>query len=276
MKLRNRSLWGAIASSAVACFVVAGAAVVTPSEGASARRGDASAAFVQPFPRSAVLGAYTMTPWDEYHYAIPYAAAAVQYAAYRVMERYGRTANPMEVCDISTIEGVTPAERHPGRAHHGGINFDITYYETRSLSDHIVCPSRADEHCTGPASYLDAERQAYFFAVLSELDLTYDRGLMERMAVDGRVRLAVLPELDRLAQSGEFPRATISRARELVYGELQDGRTGWFRYHHNHTHLRFYWNESRAPRMEAGIKAGIGRILARLSSPGGTTTSRGD
>lgn len=268
--MRNAAFWGAIASVAVACAATAHS-LARESTGTAGERGIP----VRPFPRPALVGAYGMSALDEFHYAAPYAGAAVRYAAYRVLEQYGPTANPMEICDISTAEGRTPPGRHPGAAHDGGVNFDITYYMTRDVASRIVCPQNADDHCTGPAVDLDTRRQAAFFAVLSELDLTFHRRLIDKMAVDGKVRQAVLPALDRLAATGEFPSGVVNHAKELVYGETYDQRTGWFRYHHNHTHVRFRWNAEEASSMAASIESGVDKVVARASGAGGVVrTSR--
>jgi hypothetical protein len=219
--------------------------------------------FLRPFPPSQLPGAYDLSFHEEFHHAVPYASAAVRYAAYRTFRALGKAPVPMEICDCSTAAGSTPEGRHPGAAHDGGINFDITYSMKRDVESRIVCPQNADNHCTGPALDLDAERQAYFFAVLGQLDEEVSPHFIALMAVDAKVKEAIDPALDRLAAAGSFTPSVIAHAKDLVYAETTDLQ-GWYRFHHNHTHLRFLWKQE-----EAGTLAGIieGK-LARLTQAG--------
>lgn len=220
--------------------------------------------FIRPFPPSEYRGAYEFSPNDQFHFAIPYAAAAVRYAAYSTFRELGTAVQPITICDCSTVDGETPAGRHPGAAHDGGVNFDVTYYMKRpgDAVNYVVCPINEDGHCTGPATDLDAPRQAYFFACLGRLDMELGGRLLSKMAVDAWVQAAVTPELDRLEAKGTFTPAAIGRARKLVYSEAVDQGTGWFRFHHNHTHLRFQWRQADAGWMAQRINDHIHGFLA--------------
>jgi hypothetical protein len=221
--------------------------------------------YLRPFPDSALPGAYEMSFRTEFHFGIPYASAAVRYAAYRTLRRLGKAAVPMEICDCSTAAGSTPEGRHPGAAHDGGVNFDITYFMKREVEDRIVCPQNADNHCTGPATDLDAERQAYFFATLGQLDEELRPHFIGLMAVDAKVKEAVDPALDRLAAAGLFTPTVIAHTKELVFAETTD-QQGWYRFHHNHTHLRFLWQQTTSTTLDGIIGGKIARLMA--AAPG--------
>lgn len=221
--------------------------------------------FIRPFPPSELRGAYELSSDEPFHYAVPYAAAAVRCAAYATFRELGAAVQPITVCDCSTINGSTPAGRHPGAAHDGGVNFDVTYYMKRpgDAVNYVVCPINEDGHCTGPASDLDAPRQAYFFACLGQMDLDLHSQLLKTMAVDAWVARAVEPELDRLEARGAFSRAAIAHTKkDLIYSEAVDRGTGWFRFHHNHTHLRFQWHQDEASQMLARLDNHLRGVLA--------------
>src|SRR5438270_3442169 len=132
---------------------------------------------------------------------------------------------------------------------------------TRQVPTFIVCPSNSDNHCAGPALDLDADREAYFFATLGRLDHETDDGLLVCMAVDGWVKRALMPAFARLQMNGDFTPAVISHAEQLVYGEMTDQGTGWFRFHHNHTHLRFHARGDDPVRLASAIDARIDGLL---------------
>jgi hypothetical protein len=260
--LKSNSLLGAISCAIFALSVTARSHAVSPPASNASLESPHHQAFLRPFPAPQIPGAYDLSPHAEFHYALPYAEDAVCYAAYRVYQRFGETGEPMSVCDCSTAYGTTPAGRHPSGAHDDGRNFDITYFMNRPAENFIVCPSHADGHCTGPALDLDADRQAYFFAALGQLDEEVGEGLITRMAVDGQVLQAVTPALDRLAASGAMPRNSVERAKQLVYGELTDLGTGWYRFHYNHTHLRFFWRPQDKETVARGIEFKISRLVS--------------
>jgi hypothetical protein len=259
----NTSLRGPLALAALALVLaVRTEAVQNPAGGgSSATNRYGNTAYLRAFPDSRIRGAYDMSFHQEFHYAIPYAAAAVRYAAYRVYQQFGSSPAPMEICDCSTAAGSTPSGRHPGSAHDGGLNFDITYFMQRDVESRIVCPQSADNHCVGPALDLDSDRQAYFFASLAQLDLDAGGKMISLMAVDGKVKEALAPAFERLVASAAFPRPTVQHARDLVYGEATDKGTGWYRFHHNHTHLRFLWRPEEAEQMASSVEAKINRLV---------------
>ncbi len=215
-----------------------------------------NASYLKPFPPSEVKGAYEFSPNSQFHYAVPYAAAAVRYAALKTHAALGPAVVPPVICDVTTANGDTPAGRHPGGSHDGGINLDITYYMRRLTPGMIVCPSNANAHCTGPATDLDAERQAYFFNVLSALNAEYGNRLIQKAAVDNEVHAAMVGNL----------RTDI---RSVVYSENVDLDTGWFRFHHNHFHLRAFWRPAEAACWEAEINSKIRALLSPSVSSGG-------
>lgn len=238
------------------------------------------------FPTPDIKGAYVLQGTSrrgEWQYAIPYARKAVQYAAYDTFHQYSTSPMPIMVSDISDLNGETPSGRHPGNAHHGGLNFDITYYMKQDDGSFIVCSKNNDNHCTGPADRLDAERQAYFFASLAELAYAIgdragtseeDRKLIHRIAVDYQVHKAVLPELDKLADPKDpcFNPEIIALAKKILYSEEKDQGTGWFRYHHDHMHIRFVpeTNSAKVLAYEKTFDEGISSML-----PSGQTAQKG-
>jgi len=231
--------------------------------------------FIRPFPASEYRGAYEFSENDQFHYAIPYAAAAVRYAAYATYQQYGKALQPITICDCSTRDGETPAGRHPGSAHDGGVNFDITYFMNRPGDEvnFVVCPLNQGGHCVGPATDLDAQRQAYFFACLGKLDLELHYRLLQKMAVDAWVDKAVQPELDRLETSGAFGHNEIANAKRLIYSEAVDLGTGWFLYHHNHTHLRFQWHAGESNQLLARIENRLRGVVALKQTTAGKRTT---
>jgi hypothetical protein len=158
---------------------------------------------------------------------------------------------------------LTPAGRHPSGAHDGGVNFDITYFMRRPVDTYVVCPATSDNHCVGPALDLDADRQAYFFATLGRLHHNMDDGLILCMAVDGWVKRALMPAFARLQMHGDFTPAVINETEQLVYGEMTDQGTGWYRFHHNHTHLRFLPRADDPARLSNAPDATFGGLLNR-------------
>lgn len=205
-----------------------------------------NASYLKPFPASEVKNAYQFSGNDQFQHAVPYASAALRYAAIATAKELGPGIVPPVVCDASTKTGDTPAGRHPVGAHDGGINLDVTYYMRRLAAGYIVCPQNANAHCIGPATDLDAKRQAAFFNYLAALDASYDGKLVQRVAVDWQVWVAVHPHLS-------VP------AKRIVYAEETDLGTGWFRYHHNHFHARFYWNPKQSHQWAAEIEAQVAR-----------------
>src|SRR5437762_5921337 len=57
--------------------------------------------FIRPFPPSELRGAYEFSSDEQFHYAIPYAAAAVRCAAYATFRELGAAAQPITDCDCS-------------------------------------------------------------------------------------------------------------------------------------------------------------------------------
>lgn len=212
-------------------------------------------AHLRRFPTSQLPGAYLLSHWDEYHFAVPYASSAVRFAAYATWKKYGRGLRPMEVWDCSMVDGDTPTGRHPGSAHDGGVNFDITYFMKVSSPEKIVCPDTTDNHCVGPALRMDEVRQAYFYASMAQLDLEMDEELVQLMACDGWVKHDLLPVLDQFAADGTFSSTVIAHTKQLLRGEMVDQGTGWFRFHHDHTHLRFRWQPTVATQMASAVSA---------------------
>ena len=132
---------------------------------------------------------------------------------------------------------------------------------TRDVESRIVCPQNADNHCTGPALDLDAKRQAYFFATLGRPGPGDPTRLIATMAVDGMVKAAVDAALDELGGKGAFPAEVIDHTKELVYGETADLMTGWYRFHHNHTHLRFLWQPTEVTTLNRIVEAKVARLV---------------
>jgi len=221
-----------------------------------------NAAYLKPFPASEIPNAYQFSPNAQYHFAVPYASAAVRYAAYQTYREYGAAPVPMTVCDCTTASGDTPAGRHPTGAHDGGINFDITYFMKRLTNGMIVCPLNAGAHCTGPASDLEPQRQAYFFAALAQLDLDTNQQLIKTLAVDYQVEQAVTPYLDQLQAARKFSSTAIAQAKNLVYSEATDLGTGWFAFHYNHVHCRFQWQPTQSDQLAKAIEGRITRFMA--------------
>lgn len=214
-----------------------------------------NAGHLRHFPTSELPGAYLLSYRDEYHFAVPYASNAVRFAAYATWKKFGRALRPMEVWDCSMSDGDTPTGRHPGNAHDGGINFDITYFMKVASQEKIVCPETADSHCVGPALRMDEQRQAYFYASLAQLDLEMDEELIQLMACDGWVKQGVLPVLDRFAADGTFSTTVVNHTKRLLEGSMVDDGRGWYRFHHDHTHLRFRWQPTVAAQMASAISA---------------------
>ncbi len=224
---------------------------------ASNRYSNTAALYQFPAPKNRQI--YDFNSPSQFLYAVSYASAAIRYAAHAVYwdRRDEAPVKTMRICDCSTAEGDTPDGRHPGNAHDGGVNFDITYYLKRDVSSFIVCPQNGDNHCTGPATDLDACRQAYFFASLGKLayalgDRVGNHKFIDLIAVDYAVESnqdyqAQLTELATHPEYGFTPQE-IELTKDLVYSEKEEGDqpTGWYRFHHHHNHIRFMWNPQKS------------------------------
>jgi hypothetical protein len=135
------------------------------------------------------------------------------------------------VGDVADRNAKTPANRHPGGSHDGGINADISYFQLEYADNLMreVCP-HADNHCTGDPRYLDPYKTAVFIAGMHRNEN------LRLVGVDGRIGKPLINATKDLCRRGVI-KGNACRGLKLVYEETNQGN-GWYRFHHHHMHVR--------------------------------------
>ncbi len=160
-------------------------------------------------------------------------AYLVDYAAAEVAAAFPGT-NPLALMDMSEDDGSTPGTmvsslRHPEGTHVEGNDMDIAYYQTGAdNSGRVVCENDG-YFCTEPPNILDAERSAYFMAMLFSSDNVRVIGVDTLIAED------LFDAADDLLATGMITQSQRnSFDSEMAYGE------GW-PFHHHHLHFSWSW-----------------------------------
>lgn len=241
---------------------------VMANDGINVHKGD-KWTLLQYFPEPSSVGmGYRVLPRDfeggadgtpEYRWARPFSLAVIQYLAALVALELGVSPYPLAIYDICAENGDTPVEvngkklkgRHPGDSHDGGINLDIGYYlndekGVKYTPDFSACTMHFDDKgndtniCTAKADRLDVPRQAYFYLNLFRINRDIFGGkLIKEIGIDREVEKKVLEQVRQWISTNH------GGASENLLGEMKkiftnDPFEGWAKFHHHHTHIRFY------------------------------------
>jgi hypothetical protein len=166
-------------------------------------------------------------------------AYLVQWATAQVEAEFPGT-NPLALMDMGQADGDTPGRlddslRHPEGTHINGNDIDIAYYQTgEDNMGRAVCENDG-YNCTGEAYLLDAERTAYFMAML--MRSSYVRVI----GVDTEVAEDVFIAVDDLRRDGMINSTDVSNLETyMVYST-----SGW-PFHHHHMHLSWDWEDGHS------------------------------
>jgi hypothetical protein len=178
-------------------------------------------------------------------------AYLVQWATAEVTAEFPGT-NPLGLLDMGQADGDTPGRmddslRHPEGTHVNGNDLDIAYYQTGT--DNLgreVCENDG-YNCTGPATLLDAERTAYFIALLTRSPN------LRVIGVDTEVAEDVLDAADDLYDSGMLTSTDLSRIGSYMAYDTE----GW-PFHHHHMHVSWNWEEGHSGLGKGAPSAGCG------------------
>jgi len=162
-------------------------------------------------------------------------AYLVAHATAQVQAAYPDTM-PLGLMDMSQTDGDTPGRdedslRHPEGTHVDGNDIDIAYYQTGS--DNLgreVCRNNG-YFCTSSPNKLDAEKTAYFMAMLLE---SKD---VRVIGVDTMIADDLFDAMDEMVDAGTLTNGQKNKVRNhLAYGD------GW-PFHHHHMHLSWDWED---------------------------------
>ena len=166
-------------------------------------------------------------------------AYLIQSATAEVMEVFSGT-KPLGLLDMGQSDGDTPGRmdgdlRHPEGTHVNGNDLDIAYYQTGSDNlGRAVCENDG-YNCTGPATILDAERTAYFMALLTRSPH------LRVIGVDTEVAEDVFDAADDLKDDGLLSSADVSRLEAYTAYSTD----GW-PFHHHHMHVSWSWEDGHS------------------------------
>lgn len=207
-------------------------------------------------PEPKLEGAFTLGPFREHHYLQPHWALLLELLHYRLAKTFRAPVVPPSIQDCSLADGDTPYRRHPGNAHDGGDDFDITYGMTGWQGTYAV--GRLKQTRTGPMIQgepflLDVDYQAAWYTHLAMLDLEYG-GLVLNAAADPAVERAVEERLGRFSVRD----STKARARSMINNSPH---ISWHAYHGDHTHLRMVVRRDAGELAEA-FEEDVAEVLA--------------
>lgn len=208
-------------------------------------------------PAARIPDAYDLSPYTQYQFLRPHWAAMLELLFYTMALEFRRPAVLPVIYDCSTWDGDTPPKRHPGNAHDGGDDFDITYGMVQMNENYNVGPLKntsVGPMINGFPIHLDVPYQAAFYTRLGMLDLQYG-GLVQNAACDPAVEQAV----DRHLGTFSVRDVTKARARSIT-NKSRD--ISWHAYHGNHTHIRMLqFNEKIEKELETEFKFDIAELL---------------
>ena len=184
-------------------------------------------------------------------------AYLVQWATAEVEAEFPGT-NPLALMDMGQADGDTPGRlddslRHPEGTHVEGNDLDIAYYQTGDDNmGRAVCDNDG-YNCTGPATILDAERTAYFMAMLMRSEY------VRVIGVDTEVAGDVLEAAEDLVSEGKL---TSSDASNLD-AHMAYSTSGW-PFHHHHMHFSWDWESGHSGLSKFEAPAGCRFVLDDL------------
>jgi hypothetical protein len=158
----------------------------------------------------------------------------IRWAAAAVYDEFPGT-TPLSLLDMSEGDGDTPGSmvgslRHPSGTHINGNDIDVAYYQNDGANNgEPVCPQNNGQFCTGPTTLLDAERTAYFMAML------YTSPNVRIIGVDPAIATALFDAAEELHDDGRITQSQLgSFDSDMAYG------SGW-PFHHHHLHFSWSW-----------------------------------
>jgi hypothetical protein len=195
---------------------------------------------IMQFP-NAVSGDQGYLVTHEQHYSNQRREVAylVQWATALVEAEFPGT-NPLALLDMGQADGDTPGRlddslRHPEGTHINGNDMDLAYYQTGDDNmGRAVCDNDG-YNCTGEAYLLDAERTAYFMAML--MRSPYVRVI----GVDTEVAEDVLVAADELRRDGLINGTDVSNLETYMAYSTD----GW-PFHHHHMHFSWQWEDGHS------------------------------
>ena len=159
----------------------------------------------------------------------------VRHATEQVQTQWPDTM-PLSLMDMSQTDGDTPGRdegslRHPEGTHVYGNDIDIAYYQTGDDNlGRAVCQNNG-YFCTDDPKWMDAERTAYFIAML------LDSKQVRVIGVDPLIADAIFDATDDLVDEGVLTNGQKNKIRNhLAYGD------GW-PFHHHHLHFSWDWED---------------------------------
>ena len=166
-------------------------------------------------------------------------AYLIQWATAEVMEVFPGT-KPLGLLDMGQSDGDTPGRmdgrlRHPEGTHINGNDLDIAYYQTGA--DNLGRPVCGNDgyNCTGPATILDAERTAYFMALLTRSPN------IRVIGVDTVVAEDVFDAAEDLQDEGLLSATDVSNLERYTAYSTE----GW-PFHHHHMHVSWQWESGHS------------------------------
>jgi len=195
---------------------------------------------IMQFP-NAVDGSQGYLVTHEQHYSNQRREIAylVQWATAQVEAEFPGT-KPLALMDMSQADGDTPGRldgslRHPEGTHVNGNDIDIAYYQTGADNmGRAVCDNDG-YNCTGEAYLLDADRTAYFLAMLMRSPF------IRVIGVDTVVAEDVLEAAAGLLSGGKLNASDVSNLETYMAYSTD----GW-PFHHHHLHFSWQWESGHS------------------------------
>jgi hypothetical protein len=208
------------------------------------------------FPDPPLEGAWTVDRSRYEYWLLPWVSNCLQLALLHAFNAMGQVAAPVPpmVADCATADGDTPSG-HPGDAHDGGDDCDVTYPMTAWPGSYHVGPMK-NNRLSGPPTHLFAGYAAAFFAYLGILDRQHG-GLLTNCAVDPRIEPIVESNIEGFAEVTPKSRR---RAKDLINASRH---ASWLSWHADHTHLRFQHRDD-GDALTARLEGQLGRLLSEM------------
>ena len=166
----------------------------------------------------------------------------VRWAARKTAAAFDDT-HPLALMDMSERDGSIPGAivndlRHPEGTHVNGNDLDIAYYQLNGDNAGRAVCNNDGWFCTSDPHLLDAERSAYFMAMLMRSDH------VRVVGVDTLIAPQLEDAADDLWALELLDSDDISNLRRfMAYGE------GW-PFHHHHLHFSWSWEDGHEPNRE--------------------------